>query len=110
MPALWIDAAGILHRNGRDGARAGRMGDARLPRRRYEPLEGGLFKARTGPVAQRSRGGALAQREMTIDKARDRYTETVTMLDTGEVIKHCDEPLRQHTEHGSDRPTEPRSR
>lgn len=72
--------------------------------------KGGLFKARTGPVAQRSRGGALAQREMTIDKARDRYTETVTMLDTGEVIKHCDEPLRQHTEHGSDRPTEPRSR
>jgi hypothetical protein len=81
--------------------------------------KGLLFDARTGPKPQHSRGGALAQHEMTIDKVRDPpwYTEIVTMLDTGEVIHHCDEPLSQHTGHGSNRrppsgnsPTEPRGR
>ena len=72
--------------------------------------KGKLFETFTHHEPQRSRGGALARHERTIDKARDRYTETVTTLDTGEVIKHCDEPLHQHTGHGSDRPTKPRSR
>jgi hypothetical protein len=63
-----------------------------------------LFDTRRFPDVVRSRGDAPAQREMTIDKVRDRYTEVVTLLDTGEVIHRCDEPLSSHTGHGTARP------
>jgi hypothetical protein len=56
-------------------------------------------------VAQRSLGGALAYVKRIVDRRTDRYVETVTMRDTGEVIHHCDEPLSQHQGHGSARQT-----
>jgi hypothetical protein len=59
--------------------------------------KGLLFDARSFPDVVRSRGGVRAQRDMTMDKARDRYTEAVTILDTGEVIHHHEEPLSRHT-------------
>lgn len=66
----------------------------------------GLFiDSLSGYVAQRGRGGAIAQVVRVIDRDRDPpwYTETVTMRDTGEVIHHCSEPLSQHKGHGADR-------
>ena len=38
-----------------------------------------------------------------IDRKSDRYTETVTDPETGQVIHHCDEPLSKHRGHGSDK-------
>lgn len=64
----------------------------------------GLFvDSSNGFVKQRSRGNAIAQVARIIDRDRDCYTETVTMRNTGEVIHHCSEPLRQHTGHGTNR-------
>jgi hypothetical protein len=37
-----------------------------------------------------------------IDRDNDRYTETVTDPQTGEIIHQCSEPLNQHLGHGSD--------
>ncbi len=38
-----------------------------------------------------------------IDRENDRYVETITVLGTGERVRHVDEPLSQHIGHGSDR-------
>jgi hypothetical protein len=54
-------------------------------------------------VLQRSRDNAVAIHERTFDRDADRYTEKVTMLDTGEVICNKDQPLSEHTGHGSDK-------
>ncbi len=40
-------------------------------------------------------------REKTEDRRNDRYTETVTDPDTGEIIHHTDEPLTEHRGRGS---------
>jgi hypothetical protein len=47
------------------------------------------------------RGGALVKVERTIDRDTDRYRETVTMIESGEVIRSVDEPLSDHRGHGS---------
>ena len=39
--------------------------------------------------------------ERTIDRDADRYIETITLMSTGEVIRHVDEPLSRHTGRGS---------
>ena len=52
-------------------------------------------------VPQRSRDGALAYHKRIMDRDADRYIETVTMRETGEVIHHCDEPLSEHQGHGA---------
>jgi hypothetical protein len=39
--------------------------------------------------------------ERFFDHRGDRYVETVTDPETGEVIHQCDEPLSQHQGHGS---------
>jgi len=65
--------------------------------------KGWFIRTLTGLVQQRSRGGATAQHDQKFDRDNDRYTETVTMRDTGEVVHHCDEPLSEHKGHGADR-------
>jgi hypothetical protein len=39
-----------------------------------------------------------------MDRDADRYFEHVVDPETGETIRHCDEPLSCHTGHGSDKP------
>lgn len=64
----------------------------------------GWFKRSfTRLVPQLSRGGALAYHARVMDRDGDRYVETVTMRETGEVIHHCDELLSEHIGHGSSR-------
>ena len=38
-----------------------------------------------------------------IDHVNNRYTETVTVLKTGELVRKVDEPLSEHTGRGSAR-------
>lgn len=62
-----------------------------------------LSKMRVAFLPQHSRNGALARREMTVDRHNDRYFEMVTMCDTGEVIHLCEEALTAHRGHCSAR-------
>jgi hypothetical protein len=62
-----------------------------------------FIRSFTRLVAQISRGGALAYLTRTFNREDDRYVETVTMRETGEVIHHCDEPLSEHQGHGTAR-------
>lgn len=48
--------------------------------------------------------GKWMKREMVVDRDNDRYLETVTDPETGEVVHHCDEPLSKHTGHGDAKP------
>lgn len=70
----------------------------------FSRTKGWFIKTLTGLVPQRSKGNAVARHERTLDRESDRYTERVTMLETGEVIHFADEPLSEHKGHGSDRP------
>jgi hypothetical protein len=65
--------------------------------------KGWFIRSFTRLVAQVSRGGALAYHTRVMDRDADRYVETVTMRETGEVVHHCDEPLSEHQGHGSAR-------
>jgi hypothetical protein len=63
------------------------------------------------PVAEGVSGDAFfrkeskwVKKERLIDRQANRYCESVTDPVTGEVIHHCDEPLDQHTGHGSAKP------
>jgi hypothetical protein len=38
-----------------------------------------------------------------VNRRDDRYIETVTDPETGEVAHSCDEPLSEHVERGDDR-------
>lgn len=49
---------------------------------------------RTG--RQRDRGGAVVQVDQVADHEGDRYTKTVTLKETGEVIRNVDKPLSEH--------------
>lgn len=46
----------------------------------------------------------LVRVQRTIDKDGDFYSEKVIDLNTGEVLHQCEEPLSQHTNHGSAKP------
>ncbi len=50
---------------------------------------------------ERRADGKWMKKERTIDRDRNRYTETVTDPDTGEVVHKCDEELKKHIGHGS---------
>ena len=65
--------------------------------------KGLLFKQHIEFGYQRDCGGVPFRHERLIDHQNNRYRETVTARETGEVIHHCDEPLTNHTGHGSDR-------
>jgi hypothetical protein len=54
---------------------------------------------RAMPDFSRSKG-KLVHREQVIDRDNDRYFERVTDYESGEVIRHCEEPLSQHGGHG----------
>jgi len=43
------------------------------------------------------------KKERVIDRENDRYFEKITDPETGQVIHHCDEPLTQHSGHGTAR-------
>jgi hypothetical protein len=43
----------------------------------------------------------LAHNHRVFDWGTDRYRELVILLNTGEVVHVCDEPLSQHRGHGS---------
>ena len=45
---------------------------------------------------QADRGGAVVQVDRTADRDGDRYTERVTLVESGEVIRDVDEPLTEH--------------
>lgn len=50
---------------------------------------------------QIDRGGALGRHERLVDRETNRYFERVTIFDSGEITHLCDEPLTEHTGHGS---------
>lgn len=45
--------------------------------------------------------GRYVNKERVLDKDNDRYLEIVTDPLTGEVLRHCDEPLSEHQGRGS---------
>jgi len=45
--------------------------------------------------------GKWRKRVRVIDRENNRYLETITDPDTGEVVHHCEEPLIDHRGHGS---------
>jgi hypothetical protein len=55
-------------------------------------------------VPQRDRDNAIAHHERVLDRDGDRYTEKVTMRDSGEIIYSMNERLSEHQGHGSDKP------
>ena len=44
--------------------------------------------------------GKWDKKERIIDRENDRYIEKIIDPETGEVIRHCDEPLSEHQGHG----------
>ncbi len=65
--------------------------------------KGWFIRSITKFARQRNRGGGISRVDRVLDRDADRYTETVTMRDTGEVVHQCDEPLSAHRGHGSDK-------
>ena len=47
----------------------------------------------------------LVRVERSIDRENDSYRETVTAIDSGEVLRKVDHPLSEHKGRGSDKPT-----
>ena len=65
--------------------------------------KGWFKKIFSGQVPQQSRGNAVADVERIFDRDADRYTESVIMCDTREVIHSADGRLSNHMGHGSDK-------
>ncbi len=65
--------------------------------------KGWFIKIFSGQVVQRNRGNSIANHERMIDRDCDRYTENITMRESGEIIHSRDELLSEHTGHGSDK-------
>lgn len=52
--------------------------------------------------AEQSRdSGRWVEKSRLIDRDANRYSERITDLETGEVLRDCQEPLSQHQGHGS---------
>jgi uncharacterized Zn finger protein (UPF0148 family) len=49
----------------------------------------------------RKSDGKWMSKERAIDREADRYDETVTDPETGDVVHECHEPLSKHTDRGS---------
>lgn len=45
--------------------------------------------------------GKIISKQRLIDREADKYVETVTDIETGEIIHKCDEPLSEHRGHGT---------
>ncbi|MDO9538295.1 MAG: hypothetical protein Q7J68_08260 [Thermoplasmata archaeon] len=46
----------------------------------------------------------MVAKQRLIDREGDAYREIITDIETGEVIHKCEEPLSQHTSHGTAKP------
>jgi hypothetical protein len=53
---------------------------------------------------KRVKDGRWMHKERTLDRDLNQYKERVIDPLTGEVVHHCEEPLSDHTGHGSDKP------
>jgi len=58
------------------------------------------FDVRSGASYYR-KGDVWHHLVRSIDRVNNRYTETITVLRTGELVSKVDEPLSEHTGHGS---------
>ena len=47
----------------------------------------------------------MVTKQRLIDREGNAYRETVTDIETGEVIHKCEEPLSQHTDRGTAKPS-----
>jgi phage FluMu protein Com len=47
--------------------------------------------------------GRWVEKIRLIDREKDHYLEKIVDPDTGEIIRHCEEPLSQHQGHGDAR-------
>lgn len=66
----------------------------------YRPGSSTFFlDERSGPSYYRV-GAEWHHVMRVIDRENDRYTETIRVLSTGEIIREIDEPLSQHTDRG----------
>ncbi|MCF8144248.1 MAG: hypothetical protein K9N21_10035 [Deltaproteobacteria bacterium] len=59
-----------------------------------------FFEARVGPSFF-FKDGVWNHVEQIVDRENNRYIKIIRKLGTGEVIRHDDKPLDEHTEHGS---------
>lgn len=87
-----------------DGGARGTMLNSKIWRSGESKSKGRIAEMRIAYAPQHNRDGAIGRQERTIDdRQSDRYFEKVTIIQTGEVTHHADEPLSQHQGHGSDR-------
>ena len=56
--------------------------------------------------AEYSVDGEFVRVERSIDRENGSYRETVTVVDSGEVLRKVDHPLSEHTGRGSDKPNQ----
>ena len=59
-----------------------------------------LFEGRAGDDLTRTTG-KWADRSVLVDRENNKYVERVVEKETGKVLHECEEPLDQHTGHGS---------
>ena len=57
----------------------------------------------TKSSAEHSVDGDLVRVNQLIDRGKNRYRKTVTVIDTGGVLRKADHALSKHTGHGSDK-------
>ena len=74
------------------------LNDANLPSRKKQKKT--RIEEQIGDEWSKGRQ-KMVRKDRLIDRKNDRYKETIVDPDTNEVIHHCDEPLCQHTGHGS---------
>jgi hypothetical protein len=61
----------------------------------------GFVAKGTGGIVRGRGTGRLERKETLLDKEKDRYFEHVEDLETGQVLRHEDHKLTEHTGHGS---------
>ena len=61
------------------------------------------FEIRLSEESMQGDKTGFVQKIRIIDKENDRYIEKVRYLDTGTIIRDCDEKLSEHYGHGSDK-------
>lgn len=62
------------------------------------------YARETKSSAEHSVDGQLVRVDQSVDRENDRYRKKVTVVDTGEVLRHVDHPLSEHRGRGSDKP------
>ena len=60
------------------------------------------FQIKKSDASMQGDKTGVVHRVRIIDKINDRYVEKVAYLDTGTIIRDCDEKLTEHYGHGSD--------